>query len=102
MPQSGRTPIEHDFTVKNILTQKVPILGLLFVSVLAIEIKCSDFHFCKKENTFIYATVQFYLIFLNSSWYKNALKTPEVIYRFCRTKSSKLLDLNALKILCNE
>ena len=46
----------------------------------------------------VYASVHFDLIFLNSTWYKNALNTPEVIYRFCRIKSLKLLDLNALKI----
>ena len=56
-----------------------------------------DFHFCKKEYSFVYVTVQFDLIFLNSAWYKNALNTPGVIYRFCRIKSLKLLDLNALK-----
>ena len=40
--------------------------------------------------------------FLHSAWYKNALNTPGVIYYFGRIKSLKWLDLNVLKILCNE
>ena len=45
----------------------VPKLEILFVSMVAIEVKRSDFHFCNKEYTFICATVQFDLIFLNST-----------------------------------
>ena len=51
----------------------------------------------------INAAVQFGLTFLNSARYKNTLNTPGVIYRFWRKENFlKLLDLNALKILCNE
>ena len=71
---------------------------ILFVSMVTIEVKRSDFHLCKNEYLFVCATVPFDLIFLNSAWYKNALNTPGVIYRFGRIKSLKLLDLNALKL----
>ena len=47
--------------------------------MVTIEVKSSDFHFYKKEFTFVCATVQFDLIFLNSAWYKCALNTPGVI-----------------------
>ena len=69
---------------------------ILFVSMVTIEAKSSDFHFCKKEYPFIRATVQFDLIFVNSAWYKNALNTLGVI---CRFFQNKILNLNALKIL---
>ena len=46
-------------------------LYILFVSKVTIEVKSTDFHFCKKEYPFVCATVQFDLIFLNSSWYKS-------------------------------
>ena len=79
----------------NILIRKVPIHEISVI--LKVTKKSSDFHFCKKENPFGCATVQFDLIFLNSAWFKNALNTPEVICGFCRIKSLKLLDLKALK-----
>ena len=82
--------------------RKVPIHEILFVSLVTIEVKSSDLHFCKKEYPLVCATVQFHLIFLKAAWYKNALNNPGVIYRLCRIKSLKLLDLNSLKILCNE
>ena len=84
---------------KYILTQKVPVHEIVFVSMVTctIEVKSSDCHFCMKEYSFVCVTVQFDLIFFNSAWYKNALNTPGVIYHFCRIKSLKWLDLNALK-----
>ena len=75
---------------------------MLFVSMVTVEVKSSDFHYCKKEYSFVWATVQFDLIFLSSARYKNALNTLEVNYHVCRIKSFKWLALNVLKILCNE
>ena len=70
-------------------SKKVLIHEILFVSMVTVEVKSSDFHFCKKEYSFVCATVQFDLIFLSSAWYKNALNTPGVNYHFCRIKSLK-------------
>ena len=55
---------------------------ILFPWFNTLEVKSSDFHFLKKEYPFACATVQLDWIFLNSAWYKNALNTPGVIYRF--------------------
>ena len=51
---------------------------------------------CSQERVFACATVQFEWMFLKSAWYKNALITPGVIYRFCRIKPLQLQDLNGL------
>ena len=82
--------------------KKVPVPELSFVSMVTLEVKRLDFHVLKNEYPFACATVQFDSVFLNSAWYKNALITSGIIYHFCRIKSLKLQDLNALKILSNE
>ena len=55
--------------------KKFPIDEILFISMVTIEVKCSDFHFCKTEYPFVHATVQFDLTSLNEAWYKNTLNT---------------------------
>ena len=65
--------------------------------MIAIVVKCLNFHFSKKEYQFVYATAQFDLNF--KTWHSN---NPGVIYHNCRIKFLKLLDLNALNILCNQ
>ena len=53
------------YTVRIYTDKKVPIHETLFVFVVAIDVKCSDFRFCKDEYSLVCVTVQFDLIFLN-------------------------------------
>ena len=68
---------------------------ILVVTTVNTEIKHPDFHFFKKECPFIYAIVQFDLVFFNSEWYENTLNTQGVILSFSLNKIIKLLDLKA-------
>ena len=71
--------------------------GILFVSVVALEVKGSKFHFCNKEYPFVCATVQFDLIFLNSACYKNALKILGPFNLFLENKIFRTVRLKCMK-----
>ena len=79
--------------------KKVPIHGMLFVTMVSTEVKSPGFHFLKKEYSFVYATVQFDLLFSNTAWCKNTLNTTMVLYRFRRINSLNLLDFKAYNSL---
>ena len=51
----------------NILTQKVPIHGMLFVTIVTTEANSPGFLCLKKEYSFVYASVHFDLFFSNSA-----------------------------------
>ena len=57
---------------------------MLFVTIVTTEVKSPEFHFLKKEYTFVYATVHFDLFFSNSAWYKN---TPGVLLSFLQNEN---------------
>ena len=46
---------------------------MVFVTIVTTELNSSGFHFLKKEDTFVYAAVQFDLFFSNLAWYKNTV-----------------------------
>ena len=56
--------------------------------------KSSGFHFCKKEYSFVCATVQFDLIFVNSAWYK---KHPRGHLSFLQNKIFKISRFKSVK-----
>ena len=66
---------------------------MLFVTKVTTEVKSPNFHFIKKEYTFVYATVQFDFFFSNPAWYKNALNTPGVLLPFSQNKIIKIASI---------
>ena len=71
---------------------------MLFVTIVTTEGKSPCFHFLKKENTFVYATVHFDLFFSNSAWYKNTLNSP-VVLLFLHSENIKNARFKGIKIL---
>ena len=73
-------------TKYNILTQKVPIQKVFLVVMIAMDIKRSNFYFCKKGYPYVCTTVKFNLTFLTLSMVQECLKHPRGYFSFLQNK----------------